>query len=304
MEGEVLEINGIDFSTPLRRVVKRAAFYDTIVVVGSPMSFASRVEVYRSLGVDAKLYPLRSHDAPFLLSLLGLLGWLEERRREGKRVLVELEDGQATIPAALMILNGHGVFHALRYLELHGFSLQNPLQARILVLLWVLRETHIPLDQLSKRYSRTAFTSTDFYYSLMIEHITEHYYHLYRLIPLRLKPMFDNVLKPRLPALTTNEERVILSIASTLSHSTMLAVRNVTVVTARRVMKVYIGCSMLFHGDGCWPEVDKSRGYYEALAKRAGAEKLSIHVTYPEEAACLAYGDIYQGGCGAERSLF
>ncbi len=292
-----VEIEGIVFSQPSRGVVRRAAFYDTILVVGTPTTFSSRVEFYRSLGVDARLFPLRPSETPFLLALLGLLGWVEKKREEGLRVLVEIEAGQAVIPAAFLMLHGRGVFEAVYSVRSRGFRLYAPLQARLLYLLWVLREENIPISELAERYYRSIFTGIDLYYSLMLEHAVEHFYHLYRFIPLRLSRIYEDIVRPRAAGILTNEEKIIVTIASILSHSSLLAVRNVALEKNGSNLHIYVGCATLLHSDGCWPEISQSQGYYNAIARLVGARKTVFHVMDPEEVACLSYRDVYGEGC-------
>ena len=301
MAGRRLSVGGVDFSEPSRGVLLNAAYYDVVLVVGSPLEYSGRAEVYRSLGVESRLFQLKPIDTPLILTLLGLLGWIEAQRKKNLRILVEIEGKTALLPASYLVLKGRRVVEAILEAKTRGFTFYTPLQLRLLVLLWILQSNGISLARIADNYSKNIFTEPDIYYSLMLEHIIEHYYYLASQIPLRLTAIYKAVFNPRKTRQLSAEEMMITKIASTLSHTTIITVRNTFLEKTRETkeIQIHIGCTTLLQSEACQPEIEKTKEYYETIAQKIGGEKTVKTVFYvrsPEEVACMGYKDLCRLG--------
>lgn len=294
-------IAGIDIDVYDRKnIVRRAARYDVVVLVGTETSSINRIELYERLGVKTIYYPYRVSDAPLLQPFLGLIGLLYEESR-GRAVLVEQELEDALIPAALLIaVKGYPLRDAIEEVHEMGFSIFTPLESRLLVLMDTMRREGISLISEALEFKKEAFSGGDAHLSSVMEFTIEHYYHLRGLIPASLPRLYESLkVGGSYSKKLSDHERLLVSLSSELDYFMSGAVRNIALVLGEN-MEVYMGCNLLLREDACWPEADRATPLYERLAKSLGLERTSIYMSSPEDVACISYGFLEPDICRRE----
>jgi len=281
------------------QVARRAALFDTILIVADPYSVADRLDLYETLGVNVSLYPYTPLDAPTIISILGLMAWLEKEARRG-RVLVEGFGGEKLVMAAHLIYRGLSIQEVLsRTNELGG--LHSPLHLRLLLILWALRR-ELDLKHEARRYIEQTFTGGDAHLAWVIEFAVEHYLQLHHLLPIRLAHLYHSIIGHKHVRLN-DVERNILDVAENLDYTLAGAVRNVAVSIGVENLEIHIGCQVLDREGQCWPEAKKAKPYYDRIARLLGAKDTSFAMITPEEAACIAYGDFAPDLCTTEEAI-
>ncbi len=284
-----LRVCGIDFADPGDPVVRRAARYDTVIVVGEEYMLVDRVDAYTVFGVEARLYPLPAVEAPTLVSILGLLGWIWERLGAGKRVLVEGTGGEAVVASACMVVEGYSVEEALAKLREAGMELYSPLQLRLLVILEALSSA-INIREEAERFKAYAFSGGDAHLASIVELAVEHYVQIGRLLPISLQKLYAALVNPVRGPRLNDAEKALAGIAQGLDSTLIGAVRSVHLEVGESSLKVRIGCSLLMREGECWPEAMAADQHYRRLASMLGLKTVEYEMIDPEEAACLAYG--------------
>ena len=278
------------------QVARRAALFDTVLVVADPYSAADRIDLYETLGVNVNLYPYTPLDAPTITSILGLMVWLEKESCRG-RVLVEGFGGERLVMAAYLVYRGLSVEEVLPKIARLG-GLHSPLHLRLLLILWALRR-ELDLSREASRFVEQAFTGGDAHLAWVIELVVEHYLQLRHLLPIRLAKLYYSVIGYK-HARLNDVEKSVLSIAESLDYTLAGAVRNVAVSIGVESLEVYIGCQLLDREEQCWPEAKKAKPHYDRLARLLGVRDTDFVMTAPEEAACIAYGDFALDLCARE----
>ena len=282
------------------QVARRAALFDTVLVVADPYSAADRLDLYETLGVNVNLYPYTPLDAPTIVSMLGLMAWLEKEAYRG-RVLVEGFGGERLVMAAYLIYQGLSVEEVLSKIARLG-GLHSPLHIRLLLILWALRR-ELDLKREASRFVEQTFTGGDAHLAWIIEFAAEHYLQLHHLLPIRLAQLYYSIIGHRHVRLN-DVERNILGIAESLDYTLVGAVRNVAISIGVESLEVHIGCQVLDREGQCWPEAEEAKLYYNRLARLLGVRDTSFAMTTPEEAACIAYGDFAPDLCIREATQY
>ncbi len=289
---------GIEFAEPDEPVVRRAARYDTVIVVGEEYVLVDRVEAYSLFGVEARLYPLPAAETPTLMSVLGLLGWLWERVENGRRVLVEGSGGQGVVAAACLVAKGVHPAEALRMVREAGMDVYSPLQLRLLALLDALVSSGVDAGEEAARFRSVAFTGGDAHTASVAEHALEHALRLRGLLPVSPATVYRAVVEPwRAPRLNDYEETVV-AVARSLDATLVGAVRSTFLEIGESRLTVNVGCTLLMREDECWPEASAADPYYRRLAGYLGLKGVEYHMMDPEEVACRAYWFLDEEMCG------
>jgi len=307
MAGDVLE-EDLTCTTPnicfapieATQVAKRAALFDTVLVVADPYSVADRIDLYETLGVNVNLYPYTPLDAPTIISVLGLLAWLEKEARRG-RVLVEGFGGERLVMAAYLVYHGLNVEEVLSHVAKLG-GLHSPLHLRLLLILWALSR-ELDLKREASQYIEHAFTGGDAHLAWVIELAVEHYLQLHHLLPIRLAQLYYSIIGHKHVRLN-DVEKSVLNIAESLDYTLVGAIRNVAVSIGVENLEIHVGCQLLDREGQCWPEAEKAKLYYDQLARLLGVKDSSFTMTTPEEAACIAYGDYAPDLCAREDTRY
>jgi hypothetical protein len=284
-----MKLCGIYFGEPRDHVVRRAATYDVVLVVGEEYVLVDRIDAYATLGVEAKLYPLPAVEAPTIVSLLGVLGWLLERLEHGRRVLVEGTGGHSVLAAACLIMQGLGLDEALAKVKEAGMELYSPLQLRVLAILEAISQG-VDVASEAKRFKQYAFTGGDAHTASVIELAIDHAIQLSPMLPVSPVKLYQRIVDPaRAPRLNSVEE-TILEVARALDSTLVGAVRSIYLEPGSSKLRVTVGCSLLMREDECWPEATAADTAYRKLASFFGLTGVEYEMVEPEEAACLAYG--------------
>ncbi len=297
MQGGPVRLCGLDFAEPRDHVVRRAAVYDAVLVVGEEYVLVDRVDAYGVFGVEARLYPLPAVEAPTIVSLLGVLGWIFERLGEGRRVLVEGTGAQSVIAAACLIAWGHRLEEALERVRRAGMEVYSPLQVRILAILEAIA-SGLDVTREAERFKQHAFTGGDAHTASVIELAVEQAIQLSPVLPASPARVYQRVVEPsRAPRLNDVEEAV-LAAARGLDSTLVGAVRSLYLEPGASRLRVHVGCSLLMREGECWPEAMAADHAFRRLARLFGLDGVEYVMVEPEEAACMAYGERDPSLCG------
>ncbi len=291
------DVGGVVFATIDASVVRRAAVFDAVVVVGDEYGIVDRFDAYKLLGVEARLYPLPANEAPTLVSLLGLLGWIRRQVSEGRRVLVEGAGGQTIIAIAFMMLEGMGLTEAIAEARSRGFELLNPLQLRILTILDALRLSGVDLWGEAEKYRKDAFTGGDAHLSTIVELAIEHYLQLSPFLPISASKLYYALTERDKHPRLTDSERAILEASKALDHTMIGAVRNIAIENLGSFLRVNLGCMLLLREGECWVEANTADPAYRRIASMLGLKGVDYVMASPEEVACLSYASLYPDVC-------
>ncbi len=268
---------GVDFYEWPRGVhpARLAALYELVIVVGDDFWVPSLVAELQALGVEAVHYPLRVDEAPTVYSALGVAGMLSETRRAAV-----VDAGPGALLAALHALVNLG--YSLSDIAGVGLvdRLTSPLHYRLLALLDGLRGAGVDLAAEAERWRSAALTGGDAVASD------------------RILIAFD--LERGLPRLAGCAARLYLGkkcpeIEETLDILDPHGEGGVAVAAVERLrgrLLLHLGCRFMPRGDPCLRE-RAALARAARLLSRHGLPVEPGEILYPEEAACIAYGDGY-----------
>ena len=289
---------GIHVAQACGPVAPRAAIYDRVIIVGDEYEGEQRLSLYRSLGVEAVLYPLTSGKTPTILSIVRLV--YENMPSGPERLLIEGYGAEGVVAAAFLIVAERlPPREAAARLLAMGHGLTTPLDSRLLHLLHRVLETSPDwfnsVASTVMRGYREGFTHGDGHAASVAELAVELNEELARLgyftgyTPFML--FRDAVLHPDEPTSVVHE------VAAALDSTLTGAVKAVALRRDGATLYAVIGCELLLHQEQCWPEVEAASPKMERLARKAGFEKIRYVMSAPEEVACLSYAGIDRGLC-------
>lgn len=284
--------------------LRRAASADIVLVASESLEAVRRVDLYRRLGVEARLYPLRVDDSPHIGSLLGLAGWIHSELRQGKVVFVESFDDGAFIAALVSLV----VTPSERLVRMVAGKLSSPLQLRSLHHVLLIAREGVNLERLSLSLRTIAFTGGDAARFELAENLLD----LVELLPC-LSRCVGSILQegepyrqpPSLPCRIVSEELKNIDLENSG------AVRVLAPVHKAHELTVYFGCRFMDR-DGCKGEASRVIALFKRLGgfgcyfrgdPRGGSwSSVRAYPVFPEEAACIRYGKVY-GVCDVEQPL-
>ncbi|NOZ88353.1 MAG: hypothetical protein GXO15_00320 [Crenarchaeota archaeon] len=275
--GAPARLPGLDFYEWSRGLhpARLAALYELVVVAGDDFWVPSLVAELQALGVEAVHYPLRADDAPTVYSALGVAGLLAGARRAAV-----VDAGPGALLAALHALVNLG--YSLSDVAGVGLveRLTSPLHYRLLVLLDSLRGAGVDLSAEAERCRTAALTGGDAAASD------------------RILIAFD--LERGIPRLAGCAARLYLGDGCPELEEVLDALDphgegGVAVAALERLhgrLVLHVGCRFMPRGDPCLRERAALAEAARLLSSR-GPPVEPGEILYPEEAACIAYGDGY-----------
>jgi hypothetical protein len=251
--------------------LKHLTDFDYVLYVGDLLDGLSLGERLRPLGVEYDVYPLEPLASPTLFSLLGLLGLLRSRLREGQRVAV-VDAGTGALVEAAWLLLQEGRLPPRAMVD----RLTSPLHYRLLYALQVLAEAGVELASEADRFTPHAFTGGDAVRSDRV------------LVAADLEKQLG--LRGAAAAVYRGSPpRELAGVLDALDPRMEGAVEVVALRGGPRGVEAVLGCRLLLHPLGCGPEEAAVAEPLAGLLAVHGRRLAAVYSAAPEEAACLAY---------------